>query len=88
MGGTPNRPTTKEVDTGEGLVGMTFYACVGGGGEAPVQYIVTTVGDPAAYAGLYKGPAPPFLRYFRTGELGGALQPCQGAPLQRGFAVG
>ena len=35
----------------------------------PAHYIITGVGDPAAYADLYKGPVAPYLRYLRSDEM-------------------
>ena len=50
-----------ELDTGEDLIGKSFYACVDDGGTSPAHYIITGVGDPVAYADLYNGPVPPYL---------------------------
>ena len=69
LGGTPKRTVQQEVDTGEDLIGKSFYACVDDGDTSPAHYIITGVGDPAAYADIYKGQVPPYLRYLRSDEL-------------------
>ena len=69
LGGTPEKKARQEVDTGEDLVGKSFYACVDDGDASPSHYIITGVGDPEVYADLYKGPVPPYLRYLRSDEM-------------------
>ena len=69
LGGTPKQKTKPELDTGEDLIGTSFYACVVDGDTSPAHNIITGVGDPVAYADLYKGPVPPYLRYLRSDEM-------------------
>ena len=68
-GVTPQQKVKPELGAGENLIDKPFYACVDDGDTSPAHYTITGVGDPAAYAHLYKGSVPPYLRYLRSDEM-------------------